>query len=128
MLRPLVACPPIASLRRGLNAPLLLGAVGLALYSLITASPYGLRLMTLAGIYALLVIGYQLIFGHAGALSLAQGAFFGLGAYVTGILSVNFGWEFATTFPLSLLLPVLLAGLVAVPVLRLEGHYFALAT
>src|SRR5260221_727113 len=84
--------------------------------------------MTVAGIYALLVIGYQFVFGHAGALSLAQGTFFGLGAYVTGILGSRFDWGFAATFPLSLVLPVLLAALVAAPVLRLQSHYFALAT
>jgi branched-chain amino acid transport system permease protein len=115
-------------LSSGLTTPLLAASIGLALYPLVVGSPYSLRLMTLAGIYALLVIGYQLIFGHAGALSLAQGTFFGLGAYVTGILGIEFGWEFGATFPLSLLLPVLLAALVAVPVLRLESHYFALAT
>jgi branched-chain amino acid transport system permease protein len=112
----------------GLNAALLLGAVCLAAYLLLAGSPYGLRLMSVAGVYALLVIGYQFIFGHAGALSLAQGTFFGFGAYVTGILGSQLGWGFAATFPLSLLAPVLLAALVAAPVLRLESHYFALAT
>ncbi|HZS83274.1 MAG TPA: branched-chain amino acid ABC transporter ATP-binding protein/permease [Stellaceae bacterium] len=114
---------------RGALAPLLAaGALGLALYALLFASPYAIRLLTLAGIDALLVIGYQLIFGHAGALSLAQGAFFGLGAYVTGILGSAAGLGFLVTFPLSLLLPAALAALVAVPTLRLQSHYFALAT
>jgi branched-chain amino acid transport system permease protein len=112
----------------GLNTPLLLGAVGLAASSLLAGSPYSLRLMSVAGVYALLVIGYHFIFGQAGALSLAQGAFFGCGAYVTGILGSQLGWGFAATFPLSLLAPLLLAALVAAPVLRLESHYFALAT
>ncbi|MDB5408218.1 MAG: transporter ATP-binding protein [Rhodospirillales bacterium] len=112
----------------GLNAPLLLGAFALAAYSLLAGSSYSLRLMSVAGVYALLTLGYQFIFGQAGALSLAQGTFFGCGAYVTGILGSQLGWGFSATFPLSLLAPVLLAGLVAAPVLRLESHYFALAT
>ena len=115
-------------LARGINAPLLVGAVLLAADPLVFDSPYSLRLMSVAGIYALMVIGYQFIFGHAGALSLAQGTFFGLGAYVTGVTGTQLGWGFAATFPLSLALPVLLAALVAAPVLRLESHYFALAT
>jgi branched-chain amino acid transport system permease protein len=115
-------------LARGINAPLLAGAVLLAADPLVFTSPYSLRLMSVAGIYALMVIGYQFIFGHAGALSLAQGAFFGLGAYVTGVAGSQLGWGFAATFPLSLALPVLVAALVAAPVLRLESHYFALAT
>jgi branched-chain amino acid transport system permease protein len=112
----------------GLNAPLALGAFGIAAYSVLAGSPYSLRLMSIAGVYALLTLGYQFIFGQAGALSLAQGTFFGFGAYVTGILGSQLGWGFAATFPLSLLAPVVLAALVAAPVLRLESHYFALAT
>ena len=95
--------PPAGFLTRGINAPLLLGAILLAAEPIVFDSPYSLRLMSVAGIYALLVIGYQFIFGHAGALSLAQGTFFGLGAYATGIAGSQLGWEFAATFPLSLL-------------------------
>jgi branched-chain amino acid transport system permease protein len=90
--------------------------------------PYELRLLTLAGCYVLPVLGYQLVFGHAGALSLAQGAFFGIGAYTTALLATRLGWGFLATFPASLLVPAALAALVAAPVLRLRSHYFALAT
>ncbi|HEY0526725.1 MAG TPA: ATP-binding cassette domain-containing protein [Stellaceae bacterium] len=115
--------------RRRIDRPLAAGAVALACYAAFGgASSYELRLLTLAGVYALLALGYQLIFGHLGALSLAQGAFFGLGAYVTGILGSQFTWGFEATFPLSILLPLALAAVVAAPVLRLESHYFALAT
>ncbi|WP_448206855.1 branched-chain amino acid ABC transporter ATP-binding protein/permease [Azospirillum sp. sgz302134] len=97
-------------------------------YAVLYASPYGLRVLTVAGVYALAAIGFQLVFGLGGALSLAHGAFFGLGAYATGILGSQWGWGFAATFPVSLLVPLLLALLVGLPVLRLESHYFALAT
>ncbi|MCP4328875.1 MAG: branched-chain amino acid ABC transporter ATP-binding protein/permease [Alphaproteobacteria bacterium] len=118
----------MAWLGRGLNLPLALAALALAVYALGFANGYQLRLLTVAGIYAILVIGYQFIFGHAGALSLAQGVFFGVGAYVAGVLGANHGWSFVETFPLAILAPTLLAAIVAVPVLRLESHYFALAT
>lgn len=100
----------------------------LVIYAGAVASPYGLRVLTLAGSQVLLVLGYQFIFGHAGALSLAQGAFFGLGAYATAILGGRYGWGFLATFPLSILVSLALAALVAAPVLRLASHYFALAT
>jgi branched-chain amino acid transport system permease protein len=105
-----------------------LGAAALLAWPLVFSSPYELRVFTLAGIYAILVLGYQFIFGHVGALSLTQGAFFGLSAYVTGVLSTRYGLPFALTFALSIAAPVLLAVLVAAPVLRLGSHYFALAT
>src|SRR5262249_56344056 len=51
-------------------------------------------------------LGYQVIFGQAGALSLAQGAFFGLGAYATAILCTRLGWGSLLTFPVSVALPM----------------------
>jgi len=81
--------------------PLVAGAGALVIYALFFASSYDQRILTLSGIYVIMVLGYQFIFGHAGALSLAQGAFFGVGAYVTGILASKFGTGFVLTFPLS---------------------------
>ena len=115
-------------LKRGINLPLLVGLVLIGGWPMVFGSSYDLRVFTLAGIYAILTLGYQFIFGHAGALALTQGTFFGVGAYVTGLLGLKFGWGFAITLPLSVLVPLLLALLVAAPVLRLESHYFALAT
>jgi branched-chain amino acid transport system permease protein len=109
----------------------ILGAVGLCLlasWPLIMSSPYDLRLLTLAGVFAILAIGYQFIFGNVGELSLSQGAFFGLSAYVSGILAVKAGADFPQSFAASIVVCVLLAVLVSIPVLRLSTHYFALAT
>ena len=107
---------------------LVVGVLVLAMWPVIFSSPYDLRVFSLAGIYAILVLGYQFIFGHAGALALTQGTFFGLAGYITGILGAKLGWTATATLPLSIAGPVLLAAIVAVPVLRLETHYFALAT
>jgi branched-chain amino acid transport system permease protein len=122
------AAPPQAGRHLGDAALWVLLACALALYAGTLASPYGLRVLTLAGAQVLLVLGYQFIFGHAGALSLAQGAFFGLGAYVTAILGARYHWGFDATFPLAILVPLVLATIVSLPVLRLASHYFALAT
>jgi len=115
-----------AELRR--SAPWFAGMALLAAWPIVFGTAYDLRVFTIAGIYAILTLGYQFIFGHAGALALTQGTFFGLGAYITALLAINFGWGFAATLPLSVLGPLALALLVAAPVLRLESHYFALAT
>ncbi|UYN95417.1 MAG: ATP-binding cassette domain-containing protein [Enhydrobacter sp.] len=83
------------------------------------------RLVTLIGIYALLGVGYQLVFGQLGALNLAQGALYGVGAYAAALLAPSTG-------PLALVLAMLasatVAALAALPTLRLRSHYFALAT
>ena len=86
---------------------------------------YGLRLLTLVAIYAIAVLGHQLALGHAGVLSLAQGAFFGVGAYVSGILTTTHGWDGAPALAASALTAAGLAAFVAVPVLRLETHFRA---
>jgi branched-chain amino acid transport system permease protein len=112
----------------GVRLPLLVAAAALVAYALFFAGPYDLRVLTLCGIYALLVLGFQFVFGHAGAVSLAQATFFGIGGYITGIVATHFGSGFLVTFPLSIAGPVLLAVVVAIPVLKLEDHYFSLAT
>ena len=94
---------------------------------LMLGSGYEQRLMALAAAYALMAIGYQLLFGQAGALSLAQGACFAIGAYAAGILS-RLGWPLWAELPAAVLVPAALAALAHAPVRRLDGHYFALAT
>ncbi|MBA3479997.1 MAG: branched-chain amino acid ABC transporter ATP-binding protein/permease [Lautropia sp.] len=114
--------------RSGIRPLLILGLALLAAWPFLIESAYQMRLFTIVGIYALLSLGYQFIFGHSGALSLTQGTFFGVGAYASGILSVRYGLGGEFTLVLSMLLPLVLATVIAVPVLRLESHYFALAT
>jgi branched-chain amino acid transport system permease protein len=114
--------------RGGIAGPLVIAALLYAAFVLPHASDYALRVLAVAGTYALLALGYGFIFGHAGALSLAQGTFMGVGAYVSGVLAVRYGVDFDAALPASIGLPVLLALLVAIPVLRLQTHYFALAT
>jgi branched-chain amino acid transport system permease protein len=112
----------------GIRLPLTVGGAALIAYAIFFAGPYDLRILTLCGVYALFVLGFQFVFGHAGAVSLAQATFFGIGGYVTGILSTRYGSTFPVTFPLSIAGPALLAVVIAVPVLKLEEHYFSLAT
>ena len=118
----------MGSLTSGIRLPLLAGLALLLAWPLVFGTSYDLRVFTLAGVYALLTLGFQFIFGHAGALALTQGTFFGVGAYITALLALNLGWGFEATLPLAIAGPVLLALVVAAPVLRLESHYFALAT
>lgn len=114
-------------LTRGVNLPLIAGFILLAGYTF-SAGPYDLRLLTIAGIYAILVIGFQFVFGYAGAISLAQSCFFGLGAYVTGVLGAQYNLETVVTLPISIAAAALLAVIIAIPVLKLGDQYFALAT
>ncbi|MGQ4274947.1 branched-chain amino acid ABC transporter ATP-binding protein/permease [Terrihabitans sp. B22-R8] len=95
---------------------------------MIFSTPFELRIFTLVGVFALMVIGYQFIFGHVGALALSQATFFGIGAYVTAILAVRLDFTFPVTLAASIVFALLIAFFIAIPVLRLSSHYFALAT
>ncbi|MBT5267035.1 MAG: ATP-binding cassette domain-containing protein [Rhodospirillaceae bacterium] len=106
----------------------ILGSALLAAWGVGFAGPYEQQVLTIAGINALAVLGYQLVFGRLGALSLAQGIFFAVGAYATGLLATRWGLSFPVTFLVSILAPMLVALVVSIPVLRLGSHYFALAT
>ncbi len=87
---------------QGIRLPLLAGLAILLAWPLVFGTSYDLRVFTLAGVYALLTLGFQFIFGHAGALALTQGTFFGVGAYITALLALNFGWGFEATLPLAI--------------------------
>jgi branched-chain amino acid transport system permease protein len=95
------------------------------LLALAVLPPFGQRLATLVGIYALLGLGYQLVFGQLGALNLAQGALFGVGAYTAALTVPSLGDASLLAAPLA---AAAIAALVAGPILRLQSHYFALAT
>lgn len=123
----MVFAGPLGWLRRDINLPLFVLAIALTAFALM-AGPYHLRLLAVIGINALLVVGFQFVFGFAGAVSLAQSCFFGVGAYVTAILGTTFGLETTVTFPLSVAAAGFLAMLIAVPIMRLDDNYFALAT
>jgi branched-chain amino acid transport system permease protein len=89
---------------------------------------YLLRLLAVAGCYAIVTIGYQRIFGELGVLSLAQGAFFAIGGYTLAVLGQRTGLDGLILLPAATGLATLAALVVAPPMLKLASHYFALAS
>ncbi|MFP5405306.1 MAG: branched-chain amino acid ABC transporter permease [Gammaproteobacteria bacterium] len=79
-------------------------------------------------IVGLFALSLDLILGYAGIATLGHAAFFGLGAYGVGIAMVTFNQPFWIGMLLGLALGVAFAFALGVPVLRLRGHYFAIAT
>ncbi len=110
-----------------LGAPLAALALGAMLLSAL-GDPYALRLLALSGLLATTALGYQLVFGHAGAISLFQGAAFGLGAYASALLARALSSELLLAIPAGMLASGLAALLIAPALRRLGAHAFALAT
>jgi branched-chain amino acid transport system permease protein len=88
---------------------------------------YALRLGTIACMYAILALSWNVVGGFAGYPSFATAAFFGFGAYVTGVL-LNDGLSLSLSILASLVASFALASLLGVVLLRLRGHYFAIAS
>jgi len=70
----------------------------------------------------------NILFGYTGVISLGQAAFYGIGAYTTGILTVHFGVNPYLTIFIGLFLSSVVAFIVGYPTLKLHGHYLAMAT
>ena len=91
-------------------------------------TPYysGLALTAIA--FAILGLSVNLVYGYLGYLSFGHAAFFGLGAYTAGLLSVKLGWPYTVSALVALVLPTALGALVGFASLRVSGAYFAIAT
>lgn len=89
---------------------------------------YFLSLLIFIGINGLITMGLSLLMGYAGQISLGHAAFFGLGAYSSGVLTTKYSIHPAGAFLSGILLSALVAFLVGKPTLRLKGHYMAVAT
>lgn len=92
------------------------------------APPYLVHIATFIAIYTLPVVGLGFLTGFTNRISLAQGAIFGVGAYVTALLTTKLGWSPAATFAPSILGAVLVATVLGGPAMRLAGLYFVMAT
>ena len=79
-------------------------------------------------VYCLVAVGFNIVLGYLGQLAFANAAFFGIGAYATGLSMAHWGLP----YPLALLLGTLAGGLsgalVALPALRVRGYYLAIVT
>ncbi len=89
---------------------------------------YLINVLLFVGINTMLAIALNLLLGYAGQISLGHAGFFGLGAYLSGILTVTYGWNPWLAMPAAAALVGCLAGLLGFPILKLRGHYLAMAT
>ncbi|HKC19948.1 MAG TPA: branched-chain amino acid ABC transporter permease, partial [Candidatus Dormibacteraeota bacterium] len=86
------------------------------------------RLLTTVFMFVALAQAWNIIGGYTGYASFGQVAFFGLGAYIVAVLMNNYHASFWISLPIAIAGGVLFAILIGIPLLRLRGHYFAIAT
>lgn len=91
-------------------------------------SNYSFLQLNLMMMFAIAVLGLNLLTGFNGQISLGHGAFLCIGGYVTAVLMARYGWPYWATLPVAALFCFVVGYLFGFPALRLEGHYLALAT
>lgn len=115
-------------LRDGNRLAWVVTTAAILLLPLVTGPGFHLNVLNFIALYAMVAIGLSLLVGYCGQLSISHAAFFAVGAYASAIFSTRLGWP-----PL---LAVVVAQAVAAPiaagigwlVLRLKGHFLAIAT
>ena len=89
---------------------------------------YLLNVLVFVGINTMLAVALNLLLGYAGQISLGHAAFFGMGAYISGIITSRFPVDPFLIMILAALLAGALAFAIGFPILKLKGHYLAMAT
>jgi branched-chain amino acid transport system permease protein len=98
------------------------------LFPIFSGGTYTLTVGIFSGINALVAIGLCVLMGYAGQVSLGQAGFYGIGAYVSSILCVHAGLPIVISTLCAMIVAAIAAVILAVPALRLKGHYLAVAT
>lgn len=89
---------------------------------------YLLNVLVFVGIHTMLALALNLLLGYAGQISLGHAGFFGLGAYISGILTATHGFNPWLAMLIAACIVTFMAFLVGFPILKLKGHYLAMAT
>jgi branched-chain amino acid transport system permease protein len=99
-----------------------------ALLPLVLPSPFYYRIAALVFIFALAVLGLNLLMGFAGQVSLGHAGFFGIGAYAVAVAPTHWGVPSWAALLAGVAASGVIAWAVGRPILRLKGHYLAVAT
>ena len=103
-------------------------AVIIIILPLFVESKYYLIVLNVIGLNTIVVVGLNLLIGFAGQISLGHAAFYGLGSYFSGVLTVNYGFPLWPAMLVGMLATGAVAYLIGYPSLKLRGHYLVMAT
>jgi branched-chain amino acid transport system permease protein len=84
--------------------------------------------LTLVLVYAIALLGLNILTGYNGQISLGHGAFYAVGAYTAAVLMDHLNVPYWLTVPAAAIVCFIVGYLFGLPALKLEGHYLALAT
>lgn len=79
-------------------------------------------------IYAIVALSQDVVLGRAGMYDMGHAVYFGIGAYVTAILSQSFNWPVLWTWPVAVIVAAAFGALLSAPIVRLRGDYLLVVT
>lgn len=86
------------------------------------------HILVIINIYMLLAVSLNLLAGYTGLLSMCHAAFYGIGAYTTALLMTTAGFDFFSALGAAIIITAVISWAIAIPILKLKGDYFVLAT
>ena len=92
------------------------------------SNDYFYDIAILVALNAIVCVGLNLLIGYAGQISLGHAGFFGMGAYGSALLASRYGWPPLAAMAAATAAVALVAFVVGRPILKLKGHYLAMAT
>ena len=107
---------------------LLISALVIVIFPLLVPNPYYLNVANIIGLNTMIVVGLNLLIGYAGQISLGHAAFYGMGAYLSGVLTVTYNVPPWFGIIIALVITGSVALLIGIPTLKLHGHYLVMAT
>ena len=105
-----------------------IGIVALALLPVVIRSDYDMHIFIMVWIFSLLVIGFNLILGYIGQLSLGHTAYFAIGGYASALATLKWGIPFWVGLPFATVVSGFFGFVIGVIALRWRSHFFVIAT
>lgn len=113
---------------RGVPQTVLAAIIVVGLAMLAPAQGYYLNILMQASTYAIAVVGLVVVLGYCGQISIAQAAFFGIGAYGVALGTVDYGLNFFVAMALAVAFAGVCGLILGLGSLRLGGHYLAMVS
>ena len=108
--------------------PLLAAVVAVLVIPFVVSSPYYLHLLQTIAIFAIVVLGLDIVFGYTGEVSIGHAALFGIGSYTAGVLSMHFNVGFWPSLVAAPIVTAAFGALLALPAIEVTGPYLAMVT
>ena len=108
--------------------PFLFYLILILILPLLLTDEYYRSLLVITGIYAIVAIGLSLVVGYSGQISIGQAAFWGIGAYISAILTTKYELSPFIGLMAATIIPCIVAFILARAIAGLSGYYLAMAT